>query len=198
MLLGKKIFRDCPTPDIECSECQWSNSCQEATIQAILSDCKSFYYVYCWLDQESKMPVNNGNQEQFDEKIDRYIKKLAAQPNLMIPKCTNGAFAVELAMKFLYAREHKSYDNIHNLKDLFQHLPEIHKDELLDRIKIQAHQTEETIEAQLPFFSDAFVRSRYFFEHGSFGLSGLFDPFVKIVCEYALEFDEPDEFEVIE
>ena len=103
----------------------------------------------------------------------------------MIPKCTNGAFAVELAMKFLYAREHKSYDNIHNY-------------ELLDRIKMQAHQTEETIEAQLPFFSDAFVRSRYFFEHGSFGLSGLFEPFVKIVCEYALEFDEPDESEVIE
>ena len=96
----------------------------------------------------------------------------------------------------MFAREDKSYVNIHNLKDLFYNLPEIHKLELLNRIKTQAHQTEKTLEIQLSDFSDAFVKSRYFFEYGSFGFSGLFDSFVKIVCEYALEFEQADDSEV--
>lgn len=121
-----------------------------------------------------------------------------SRPSLMIPEWTNGAFAAELALKSLFAREHQSYAKLHDLANLFHNLPEIHKTELLHRIKTQAYQTEETIEAQLTDFSNAFVKSRYFFEHGSFGLTGLFDPFVKIVCEYALEFEEPDDCEVKE
>ena len=154
---------------------------------AILADCKSFYYVYCLLEQEGKVPIYEGDQEKFEKELSCYCKKQMEQPAIAIPKWTNGALAAELALKFLFAKEQKIYSKQHCLDDLFYHLPEIHKTELLIRIKEQTHQTEEMIEAQLPVFSDAFIKSRYFFEYGTFGLTGLFDPFVKIVCEYALE-----------
>lgn len=194
--MEKKIFRKCPTPNIACNECQWSDSCQGTTLYCLLVDCKAFYYVYCWLAQENQMPVHDGSQEKFEAEIECYLEKQLRRPFLRIPQWTNGAFAAELALKFLFAREDKSYVNIHNLKDLFYNLPEIHKLELLNRIKTQAHQTEKTLEIQLSDFSDAFVKSRYFFEYGSFGFSGLFDSFVKIVCEYALEFEQADDSEV--
>lgn len=119
-----------------------------------------------------------------------------SRPALMFPEYTNGAFAAELALKFLFAREHQSYAKLHDLAELFYHLPTVHKTELLHRLKIQAHQSEKTIADQLLAFSNAFVKSRYYFEHGSFGLTGLFAPFIKIVCEYALEFDEEEEGEI--
>lgn len=133
------------------------------------------------------MPIYEGDQEKFEKELSCYCKKQMEQPAIAIPKWTNGALAAELALKFLFAKEQKIYSKQHCLDDLFYHLPEIHKTELLVRIKEQTHQTEEMIEAQLPVFSDAFIKSRYFFEYGTFGLTGLFDPFVKIVCEYALE-----------
>lgn len=195
-LLVKKIFRECPTPDIVCDECQWSESCQGTTLHGILVDCKAFYYVYAWLAKENKMPVYDGNQEKFEAEIKCYFEKQVTRPYLRIPQWTNGAFAAELALKFLFAREGKPYGNIHNLRDLFYNLPEIHKAELLNRIKIQTYQTERMLEIQLSNFSNIFAKSRYFFEYGSFGFSGFFDSFVKIVCEYVFEFDEPDECEI--
>lgn len=141
------------------------------------------------------MPIYDGNQENFEKEIECYLEKRLGRPFLQIPQWTNGAFAAELALKFLFAREGQSYGNIHNLKDLFYNLPEIHKAELLNRIKTQAYQSERTLEIQLSGFSNAFAKSRYFFEYGSFGFSGLFDSFVKIICEYAFEFDEPDDCE---
>ena len=36
-------------------------------------------------------------------------------------------------------------------------------------------------------FSDAFVKARYFFAQEENGISNLFDDFVRIVCEYAVE-----------
>lgn len=196
--MGKKIYRDCPTPDIACDECQQSDSCQEITLHGILVDCKAFYYVYCWLVQENQIPIHDGNQKNFEAEMESYLKRQLGRPFLQIPQWTNGAFASELALKFLFALEGKSYGNIHNLKDLFYNLPEIHKVELLNRIKTQANQSERTLEIQLSNFSNAFAQSRYFFEYGSFGFSGLFDSFVKIICEYTFEFDEANDCEVEE
>lgn len=196
--MEKKIYRDCPTPEIKCSECPINDSCQEETAYAILCNCKSFYYVYCWLVQENQIPIHDGNQKKFEAEMESYLKRQLGRPFLQIPQWTNGAFAAELALKFLFALEGKSYGNIHNLKDLFYNLPEIHKVELLNRIKTQANQSERTLEIQLSDFSNAFAQSRYFFEYGSFGFSGLFDSFVKIICEYTFEFDESNDCEVEE
>lgn len=195
-LLAKKIFRKCPTPDIACDKCQWSNSCPRITLHGMLVDCKAFYYVYDWLAQGNKMPIYDGNQEKFEADMESHLNRQLGRPFLQIPQWTNGAFAAELALKFLFAREGKSYGNIHNLKDLFYSLPEIHRTTLLHRIKTQAHQSERALEIQLSDFSNAFAQSRYFFEYGSFGFSGLFDSFVKIICEYAFEFDDQDDFEI--
>lgn len=183
----KKIYKDCPTPKLACNVCKYNKSCNEMIAKGIFIDCKSFYYVFCWADKEDKVPLFDGNQEKFDAELDKYFEKRMQQPNLFIPKCTNGAFAAELALKFLWLTEDKHYDDIHNLYDLFYQLPEIHKVELADRIKKQAYQDDQTLKSQLKMFSNMFVKSRYFFEHKSFGSNGFFDNFVKIVCEYAFE-----------
>lgn len=136
------------------------------------------------------MPIYNGDLKQFEVEADSYFDKCMERPSLTIPKWTNSALAAELALKFLFLREQKSYGAIHDLHELFCGLPEIHRTELMVRFKNRTHQTDEMIEEQIKIFSDAFIKSRYFYEHGSFGLTGFFDPFVKIVCEYASEFDE--------
>ena len=66
---------------------------------------------------------------------------------------------------------------------------------LLERLKIQAHQNEETLTQNLESFAEAFVCFRSPFGRGSFVISGIFHNFVKTVCEYAFEFDEPDDCE---
>lgn len=194
--MGRKFFQDCPIPENECNQCKRKESCQDELAYLILGDCKSFYYVYCWLNQENKIPIAHNSQENFDAEIEHYLEKCMSRPVLSFTEYTNGAFAAELALKFLFAREHQSYAKLHDLAELFHYLPTIHKTELLHRLKTQAHQSEKTIEDQLPGFSNAFVKSRYYYEYGSFGLTGLFAPFVKIVCEYALEFDETDDDEL--
>ena len=155
--------------------------------KGILIECKGFYYIFCWADEQEKIPLFDGNEERLKAELDKYFEKRMQQPSLFIPKCTNGAFAAELALKFLWLTEDKLYSGIHNLYDLFYQLPEIHKVELADRIKKQAYQNDQTLEMQLKMFSNMFVKSRYFFEHKSFGSSGFFDNFVKVVCEYAFE-----------
>ena len=173
-----------------CSSCPEKEACEKCIADGILIGCKSFYYVFRYLDEETRMPVYTGDQKQYETAIDDYIKKRAEQPCLQIPKWTNGAFAAELALKYLYFREKRRYGGIHGLYELFYGLPEIHNVELVNRIKNEAHQTEKTIEEQLKIISNAFVKSRYFFEYDAVAFTGLFDSFVSIVCDYAIAFDE--------
>ena len=173
-----------------CSAYPDSEVCEKCIADGILIDCESFYYVFRYLDEETKVPVYTGDQKQYEAAIDDYFERRAAQPFLQIPKWTNGAFAAELALKYLYFRENKRYGGIHGLYELFYGLPEIHKAALINRIKNEAYQSDETIEEQLKVISNAFVKSRYFFEYDAVAFTGLFDSFVKVVCDYAIAFDE--------
>lgn len=183
-----KVIRDCQHKEMDCSSCPEREACEKLITEGILIDCKSFYYVYCWLSEETRMPVYCGDQKQFEAAVDAYFEKKFAQPDLQIPQWTNGAFAAELALKYLYAREHKRYGSIHGLYELFYGLPEIHRAALINRIKRDAHQSDESMEEQLRFISNAFVKSRYFFEYDTVAFTGLFDPFVRIVCDYVISF----------
>ena len=187
-----KVIRDCQHKEMDCSSCPEREACKKCIADGMLIDCKSFYYVFRYLDEETRVPVYTGDQKQYETAIDDYFKKSAARPCLQIPKSTNGAFAAELALKYLYFRENKRYGGIHGLYELFYGLPEIHRAALINRIKHEAHQTEKTIEEQLKTISNAFVKSRYFFEHDTAAFTGLFDSFVKIVCDYAITFDDKE------
>lgn len=189
MRIQNKIQRDCRHQEMSCSSCPERKACEKCIADGILIDCRGFYYVFCYLDEETRMPVYPGDQTQFEATIDDYFDKNAARLGLHMPKWTNGAFAAELALKYLYFRENERYGDIHGLYELFYGLPEIHQVELVNRIKRDAHQSDESMEEQLKFISNAFVKSRYFFEYDTVAFTGLFDPFVRIVCEYAFAYD---------
>ena len=124
-----------------CSSCPEKEACEKCIADGILIGCKSFYYVFRYLDEETRMPVYTGDQKQYETAIDDYIKKRAEQPCLQIPKWTNGAFAAELALKYLYFREKRRYGGIHGLYELFYGLPEIHNVELVNRIKNEGNRS---------------------------------------------------------
>lgn len=188
-------FEYYPKSKAECIGCPDRDKCDAQTSHLILVDCKSFYYTYNLLEPYNRMPELTENEEQQKEIMEQYLEEHEKHPILLFPWIVNGALAAELALKFLTFRETKSFETTHDLRKLYRQLPTVHKSELLERLKIQAHQNEETLTQNLESFAEAFVCFRYPFGRGSFGINGIFHDFVKIVCEYAFEFDEPDDCE---
>ena len=99
----------------------------------------------------------------------------------------NGVLAAELAMKALILENTGSFDCIHDLKILFEALPEPHKTALTKRIKEGAHQNDATLILNLEVIKDFFVEWRYFFEKEALGYSGFLLSFVHIVCDYVID-----------
>lgn len=189
--MGK--FEYYPKSKVECIACHDRGKCDAQTSHMILVDCKSFYYTYNLLEPYNRMPQLTGSEEEQKKQIEQYFEEYQKHPTLLFPYIVNGALASELALKFLTFRETKSFKTTHNLKELYRELPPVHKKELLAQLKIKAHQNEETLMQNLETFSDAFVVFRYPFGRDSFGISGIFHDFVKIVCEYAFQFDDNDD-----
>lgn len=189
-----RIFN--PSISDSCEHCAHQEHCtkeHDVTAHAVLVDCRSFYFVYCRLEEINRMPTYTGDHKKYETEIDSFVQMQIELPCLDIPQVTNGALAAELAIKFLTFRETNTFYQIHDLEQLFAALPEIHKTELLSRIKVQAHQTDENFLSQLHQFANCFDEYRYFFERESVAITGLFNQFVKIVCEYALEYDTDTE-----
>ena len=103
---------------------------------------------------------------------------------------TNGALALELAMKFLIFSENKEFECHHDLGKLFSQLPQVHKEKLKQIIYKESLQNEETFIYNLRQISNIFIDFRYFFEHESVGYSGFFNELVHIVCDYAISMKE--------
>lgn len=160
----------------------------------MLVDCKSFYYTYNLLEPYNPIPKLTDDVEE----IEHYFEEQEKCTMLVFPCIVNGALAAELALKFLTFHETKSFKKTHNLKELYNKLPPVHKAELLVRLKTQANQNEKTLIQNLETFDEAFVCFRYPSEKDSVGISGIFHNFVKIVCEYAFELDKPYDCEVEE
>lgn len=179
-------FEYYPKSKKECEVCSDRDKCDDLTSHIILLDCRSFYYTYNLLEPYNQF---TGDKERHKKEIEQYFEEQQNRPTLLFPWVVNGALATELALKYLTFRETRSFTKTHNLKQLYQELPLAHKSELLTRFNIKAHQNEETLLLNLEGFSEAFVYFRYPFSMGSFGISGVFHDFVKIVCEYVFEFE---------
>lgn len=193
MSKAKKFNPAIPRSCEHCADQEHCTKEHDVTAHAILVDCRSFYFVFCRLEDVNRMPTYAGDHKKYEAEIDSFMRKQMELPCLKIPQVANGALAAELAIKFLTFRETNTFYQIHDLEQLFAALPEIHKTELLSRIKVQAHQTDETFLSQLHQFANCFDEYRYFFERESVAITGLFNQFVKIVCEYALEYDTDTE-----
>lgn len=189
--MNKRIFKVS-----ECESCKTKDKCNDPysrkniTKQGILIACKSFYYVYSRLEETFRLPIYQGDTERYDSEYDSYVQRTMELPCLDFPKIANGALAVELAMKFLTFCGKDSFIKTHNLEQLFNDIPDIYKTEIMKRIKEQTSQNDETFTKNLHTFANAFDQFRYFFGHEAVGSNHIFDQFVKIVCEYVLEFEE--------
>ena len=188
----KRKFDGVPfTPKTKCIGCEHLDDCrnrdQSATTKCILLECESFYYVFKELEKFEKRPFYDGNTAKYEETLLAYEKKHEGVPMLTYPLVVNGAFAAELALKFLIFKENLKFDCIHSLYELFYQLPSKHKDTLTEIIYTQAHQNAETLKFNLSNIANLFEDFRYAFGKEQLGFSNFFNDFVHIVCDYALQ-----------
>lgn len=191
-IISKKHFKFpswCKTPSDDFSACKICKIKEQCNLQInylILADCNGFYYTYKLLLKETIFPIFTHSQKELEEKIKRNITKLD-QPQLFYTIITNGALAVELAMKYLIFRQKHEFKEEHKLNLLFESLPLKDKNEILERIKQTTGKDSKSFRKSLEKFSEVFVKARYFFAHENKGINNLFDSFVQIVCDYANE-----------
>lgn len=183
----------------QCDVCEYRKKCEEGnnslTVKMIILECESFYYLFKQLEEFEKLPflVLSENKETIDD----YKKRHEGMPSLTLPFVENGAFAAELALKFLIFKEKGSFDCTHNLQCLFEQLPDCHKNVLIEMICEQAHQNKETLKLNLANISNLFEDFRYAFGKEHLGYTNFFNEFVHIVCEYAIS-KKPADIEEIE
>lgn len=174
----------------KCKECEKKDECtksnQKLTAYGILLDCEGFYYVFSNLEKIEERPKISNDIEQNRKEIDEYIQKRENIPFLTPPLVTNGALALELAMKFLIFYENKKFECGHNLAVLFSQIPEVHRKVLMRKIYQEMFQNEITFNDNIRNIANIFTDYRYFFEHESIGYSSFFTDLVHLVCDYAI------------
>lgn len=178
------------TPLKKCEFCGKQSVCFEIDkdfcANEIIIDCEGFYYIFKRLELFEEYPKINGDLEKHKQDMLEYERNHIGIPYLTPPYIVNGAFAVELALKFLTYREKGEFEYGHNLEKLFNQLPEPHKSILTQKICKDAHQSIETMATNIKSISMKFEEFRYFFEHDTISFSNFFNEFVHIVCDYAI------------
>ena len=191
----KRVFSGTITANKQkCENCDNKDKCthndQIITAFSILLDCEGFYYVFRKLEKLDEKPKLCSDVEKLKKEMEEYEKAHENIPFLSPPLVTNGALALELAMKFLIFKENKEFECGHNLEVLFSQIPDVHSKLLKEKIYKEAHQNEETFNANIKNIANLFMDYRYFFEHESVGYSNFFTDLVHIVCDYALSMKE--------
>lgn len=161
-----------------CQNCDCSRIDIEETI--IHQECRAFYYVFLQLEEQLKNSGLHNNKPDVDH------------PNLLsVPYMVNGAFACELALKYLLISSDIAFDmrKGHNLAYLFQLLPEEQKNILTTLIKKECNLNDDTFQDSLNSIADTFNKQRYRFSNynQNHNTHVVFDPFVHTVCKFVLE-----------
>lgn len=109
---------------------------------------KSFYNAYIALEQ-----INNADDPLM----------------YLVPKLVNGAFAVEVTLKAILTEQDIDYDKEHNLKVLFDKLPQNIQKEFWEFLcsKKPEYTDIKKRDEELVIMSDAFIKWRYCFENGA-------------------------------
>lgn len=161
-----------------CQNCDYSHVDIEEAI--ILQECHAFYTVFLQLEEQLKNSgLHNNNLES------------NLPPLLSVPYMVNGAFACELALKYLLISSNVAFDMSkgHNLAYLFQLLPQTQKDIITVSIKNDCNLNDATFQKGLNSIADTFNKQRYRFNYYDQNLSThtLFKPFVHTLCEFVLK-----------
>ncbi len=174
----------------KCYDCDKATNCiflqkieeKPYDVSGIILDCKAFYTVFCELERRIC-----GSFEYPDDMSEYHEQKdLENRPYLTPAMITNGVLAVELALKALIFKDNGEFDCVHDIKRLFNSLPQLDKDTLSRILKEKTHQNDETLQTNLEIIKDFFEKWRYFFQEESLGYSGFLPEFIHIVCEYAI------------
>ena len=174
----------------KCQTCDKADDCEFLKLllqkpfdaSGVLLDCKSFYTVFCELEERCRIP--HGDPEEMQHFEDDFLT--GKRPFLIPAMVTNGVLAAELALKTLTLKETGAFDCIHDLDKLFYALPEDHKAELSAQIKEKSHENDATLKENLEAISNFFQDWRYFFERESISYNNFLPEFIHIVCDYAI------------
>lgn len=146
----------------------------------ILQECQAFYTVFLQLEKQLK---NSGfHNDKHDENL---------PPLLSVPYMVNGAFASELALKYMLISSNVTFNmkKGHDLAYLFQLLPQTQKNILTASIKKDCNLNDAIFQDGLNSIADTFNKQRYQFSNYNQDLSThiMFAPFVHTMCKFVLD-----------
>lgn len=156
------------------------NQSVDITIAIILQECVAFYDVFKGLEKRLK---NNGMIEILPEHNNPTL--------LEVPYIVNGAFACELALKYLLIKNQISFcisAKGHNLEYLFNLLPFSIKQSLKTKLKIAGNINETELAENIHLHADSFNQWRYMFANKSNNMhyNKFFGIFVNQLCSFVL------------
>lgn len=145
----------------------------------IYQECHAFYAVFLQLEEQLKI---SGVHDEPTVKL----------PTLLsVPYYVNGAFACELALKYLLISSNVPFNmrKGHNLAYLFRLLPQQEKEIISALIKNDCNLSDSAFQEGLDLIADIFNIKRYWFNYynKNFTTHGLFNPFVHILCKFVFE-----------
>lgn len=163
----------------ECRNCE--NKSVDITTTIILQECVAFYDVFKNL--EKRLEHNGIVEESADN---------TRQPTLLsVPYIVNGAFACELALKYILVENQISFCKSvkgHNLEYLFDLLPPAEKQTLKNLLKNAGNIDDASLKENLHLLGDSFNQWRYPFTYIDNGLTynSFFGILVNQLCNYVL------------
>lgn len=143
-----------------CNGCHRKQSCdlKGATLSGIFLDCKSFYHVFCDLEENCRIPYGDDEaMQKYDEESEAGVK-----PFLTPPLVVNGMLSAELALKYLTFKEVGTFDCVHEIDTLFYALPPNHLVPLSELLKKNACQNDDTLRFCVSQIPELFTKWRYF------------------------------------
>lgn len=162
----------------ECKNCK--NQSVDITTTVIFQECAAFYDVFKGLENRLE---NSGIAETPPEH---------KNPTLLeVPYVVNGAFACELALKFLLVENQISFcisAKGHNLEYLFNLLPSSIKQSLKAKLKIAGNIDDTELTKNIHLHADSFNQWRYMFANidDNIYCNKFFSVFVNQLCSFVL------------
>lgn len=185
--------KNCPNFDkssTDCTKCKHEKENRELTAKLILLECKSFYNTFKIIE-----PYILKNEMNIRYSV--YNAEDSTNATLyQFSYVVNGAFATELAIKYLLTLANIDYckgERGHNLLDLYNKLSLNKKSIVEDKTEIdkclckEGQQSKNSILTNLTSIQDCYNRFRYCFSYNGAGYSGFFNVFVNVLCSYAID-----------
>lgn len=167
----------------KCINCRYEDSNRILQAKLMITECKAFYETFQMIENNL-----NNSKEKFNYDI-----------IWDFPYVVNGAFAVEIAIKFLLVLANIDFPTGSKGHDLFKlySLLKINKNtikndykKILKLFNEEGYKSDEIIILNLKSFSKAFNDWRYAFSKKAVGYNGFFIVFVKTICNYAIKKSE--------